>query len=235
MTKDVPEDLPDAEPDDAPQTSEAPPTLAVIRAERPQIDPLHAQTQKALADVHKAQGRLVAIAGGALVGAVIAALLTGLVGMRAVADLREAGEVQAAANKVLIERFSATQDTMVKADAALTALTAFDAQIGQRIDDLGVRLIADLERVAIESTSMQPQIAAAIQEHVDTALAQTEADLLSALVDLQAKAPPAKPVEAAPKPVVAPAPKPKPKAATPAARPKPQPAPKTAPPPFSYP
>ena len=143
------------------------------------------QTRKVIADATSGQRRMTAVAGGALVGAIVCAGLSGLVYLRSMADLREAAELQAAANKVAIEQIQSMQTKLAAADATVQALTQLEGEIGARFDGLGDRIKSDLAEFAADAAVMQPQMAAAIQTHVDTGLKQTRGEILTALAELE--------------------------------------------------
>lgn len=188
-------------------------------------------------DVARSQKRSTALAGGAALGALLGLGLGGLIWFRSVADLREAGTVQATAAELLVEQVSRFDAMLDKAeereamvDAALTAMTE--------------KVSYDLAKLGREQKPMDAQVATAIRDGVKEDLAATKDEVLAAIaaapaggtmldspemkvlleemramVTQAATAPEAKPAAAASEPEKAPAPKPKPKPATRAAKP----------------
>jgi len=154
-----------------------------------EVATLSEQSRKAVQDAVAAQKRLSSIAIGALVGSVISLGLGGLIYMRSVADLREAAELQALANKASIEQIQALSKTVETAQATLTDLGVLNDQIAARIDGLADRFSGDLRGFADEAAAVQPQFASAIQKHIDDGLLQTRGEILTALAEMEAAAP----------------------------------------------
>lgn len=197
-----------------------------------EVATLSEQSRKAVQDALTSQKRLSAIALGAFIGSVISLGLGGLLYLRSVADLREAAELQALANRAAIEQIQVLASTVQSAQGTLTDLGALNDQIAARIDGLGDRFSGDLRGFTAEAAAVQPQFASAIQKHIDDGLMQTRGEILTALAELELsgsqagatdpdllrlladvrdrlKSPPA--AKAPPKPSAAPKPKAKPK------------------------
>jgi hypothetical protein len=147
------------------------------------------QSRKAVQDALTSQKRLSAVALGALIGSVVSLGLGGLIYLRSVADLREAAELQAIANKAAIEQVQALATAVQSAQGTLTDLGALNDQIAARIDGLGDRFSGDLSSFAAEASALQPQFASAIQKHIDDGLTQTRGEILTALAEMEAAAP----------------------------------------------
>lgn len=143
-------------------------------------------TRKALSSALQSQKRLVSFAGGAVVAAMICGIIGGVVYLRSVADLRQAAEITAAANKASVEQIQSMTAKLEEAQAALASFAQLEAQVSARIDGLGDRLSGDIDRIATESSALQPQFATAIKTHVDEAMKQTRGEILMALAELEA-------------------------------------------------
>lgn len=153
-----------------------------------EVATLSEQSRKAVQDALASQKRLTSIALGALVGSVISLGLGGLIYVRSVADLREAAELQALANKATIEQIQSLSKTLEAAQGTLTDLGAINDQIAARIDGLADRFSGDLRSFADEAAAVQPQFASAIQKHIDDGLLQTRGEILTALAEMEAAA-----------------------------------------------
>lgn len=145
-----------------------------------------ADARKAIAAATEAQRKLTAIAWGALAGALACAAIGGVVYLRSLADLREASELQAAANKASIEQIQSMTAQLEQAQTALETFSQLEAGVSARIDGLGDRLSSDIERIVGESSAVQPQFATAIKTHIDQAMNQTRGEVLTALAELEA-------------------------------------------------
>ncbi len=154
-----------------------------------EVATLSDQNRKAIQDALSSQKRLSAIALGALIGSVISLGLGGLLYMRSVADLREAAELQALANKAAIEQVQALASAVQSAQGTLSDLGALNDQIAARIDGLADRFSGDLRSFADEAAAVQPQFASAIQKHIDDGLLQTRGEILTALAEIEAAGP----------------------------------------------
>lgn len=182
------------------------------------------------------QKKVLALALGTLCAGVAVGGMGALVALRSIADLRDAAEIQAAAGKVLVEQVQNLSSRLDAADAALAKTGALAETLGARIDGLGDRLSGDLTRVTAESATLQPQVVAAITDHLDTRLDTFRGEVLTALGDAGAVSPgtdpemkalledlrnllarPAAAANAPPKANSQPAPKPRPPQARPAA------------------
>lgn len=141
--------------------------------------------EKALMAAAAAQKKVLAIASGLLIASCVIGSTGAVVYLRSVADLREAAEIQAAANKATIETIQSMTATLAKTEAALDSARNLREEIAARIDGLGDRISSDLEQAATSAGQMQPQIAAAIQSHVDAGLDQTKGEVLQAIAELQ--------------------------------------------------
>ncbi len=186
--------------------------------------------------VARGQKRSAALAGGAALGALLGLGLGGLIWFRSVADLREAGEVQATAAEILVEqvtRFDAMLDQAEEREAAVKAsLAALTEQVSN-----------DLAKLGREQKPMDAQVATAIRDGVKEDLTAAKDEVIAALAAAPAggsvldspemkvlleelhsvvtqvnAAPAAKPAEAVAPATAAPA-KPKPKPAVRAAKP----------------
>lgn len=145
---------------------------------------LSEQSRKAIQDAMASQKRLSAIAVGAFIGCVISLCLGGLLYLRSVADLREAAELQALANKAAVEQIQALATVVQSAQTSLGDLGSLNDQIAARIDGLGDRFASDLASFAAEASAIQPQFATAIQKHIDDGLLQTRGEILTALAEI---------------------------------------------------
>lgn len=143
------------------------------------------QSRKAIQDAMASQKRLSAIAIGAFVGCVISLCLGGLLYLRSVADLREAAELQALANKAAVEQIQSLASAVDSAQGTLSDLGALNDQIAARIDGLGDRFAGDLRNFAAEASAIQPQFATAIQKHIDDGLVLTRGEILTALAEIE--------------------------------------------------
>lgn len=196
--------------------------------------------------VARRQRMSAALAAGAALGAVAGVALCGLVWVRSVADLREAGEVQAVAAELLVEqvaRFDSMLDQAEKREALVQdTLTAMTDQVGR-----------DLAKLGRSQQPMEAQVAAAMREGVKEDVTAAKDELLAALAtigleggqdatlkvlveEMQALT---RGMAAGAEPAAAVAPKAKPVAARPAAtkpaKPVPRPAKAVEPDPFVYP
>ncbi len=214
------------------------------------------QSRKAIAAAAAGQRRMTYIAAGTLVGAFVAAGLGALVYLRSVADLREAAELQAIANKALVEQIQALERTKEDAIIVISELTTFEDRIKELIDGIATRIKTDMDAMTADSAALQPQMATAIQDHFDAGLEKMRAEVMTSLAALElggtgagdpemkvlltdlrdmlanglppAEAKPATPPKKAETKTASPKPK---QTATPAKKP----APKPAKPPFSFP
>lgn len=192
-------------------------------------------------DVARGQKRNSALAAGAAVGALLALALGGLIWFRSVADLREAGEVQATAAELLVEQ-------VTRFDAMLDSAEARQEEIRATLEAMTAKVGSDLAKLGREQRPMEAQVASAIREGVNQDLTAVKEELLAALAKagagsamdspemkallqemhamVAAATAPAKPVAEAP-------------AAAPKAKPRAKPAPRAAKPvepdPFVYP
>lgn len=144
------------------------------------------QSRAAIAAAVASQRKLTAIAGGALAASTISIVLAGLVYLRSTADLREAAELQAAANKAGIEQMQSINSTIKAAEEALVTISDLNDKIEAQFVGLGDRISDDLASVIAESSALQPQIASSIKETVETSLQQSSDEMLTALAELQA-------------------------------------------------
>lgn len=187
--------------------------------------------------VVRGQKRSAALAGGAALGALLGLSLGGLIWFRSVADLREAGEVQATAAEILVEqvtRFDAMLDQAEEREAAVKAsLAALTEQVSH-----------DLAKLGREQNPMDAQVATSIRDGVREDLTAAKDEVIAALAAAPAggvaldspemkvlleelhavvkqvgSAPAAQPAGALAEPAKAPVPKPKPKPAVRAAKP----------------
>ncbi|AWB49668.1 hypothetical protein HYN69_15205 [Gemmobacter aquarius] len=187
--------------------------------------------------VARSQKRSTALAGGAALGALLGLGLGGLIWFRSVADLREAGTVQATAAELLVEqvtRFDAMLDKAEEREAVVeAALTAMTEKVSH-----------DLAKLGREQKPMDAQVATAIRDGVKEDLGAAKDEVLAAIAAAPAggtmldspemkvlleelhamvreavAAPATNAAAATSEPAKAPAPKPKPKPATRAAKP----------------
>lgn len=146
---------------------------------------------KAFAEaVMKGQKRNTLMAGGAAAGAVVALMLGGLVYLRSVADLREAGEVQIEAARLLVEEVAAfdslgdtltAQQELVLADIA-TMLDEVKSEIALSMQ-MG-EAPADDEMNAQMAAQMTGQMATAIRDGVKEDMGVLRDEMLQALAEL---------------------------------------------------
>lgn len=148
---------------------------------------LSEQTRKAIADALAAQKRASVIATGSLVGALLCVGLGGLVYLRSMADLREAAEIQAAANKATIEQAQYLAQSVDTATKAADRIAELDEKFSAQIDGLGDRLQGEIDRIAQDSAALQPQIATTISEKVTASVEQFRGEILTALAELEVK------------------------------------------------
>lgn len=181
--------------------------------------------------VARGQKRSSALAAGAAVGALLALGLGGLIWFRSVADLREAGEVQATAAELLVEQVTRFDEMLDKADERQDEVQASLAELTEQVSH-------DLAKLGREQKPMDAQVATAIREGVKEDMTAFKDEVLAALAakpaagaglddagmkvlleEMQAMvkdvaAPAAKPAEEAAAEPPAPKPKPKPAART---------------------
>jgi len=175
-------------------------------------------------------GLLAAVAGGA---AVLVLALGGMLWLRTSADLRDAGEVQAAASVAFVERLAEMNKALDRLDQIVIGLDAENAGLQSRLSALVEELGARVEEIrttpdAAPRTDMElvAQIERLRADMVE-AIAETQISISEQLL-VQAATTPA-PVAKVPAPVAQPPAKP---ARKPAPRP---PAPKRDTNPFRYP
>lgn len=141
--------------------------------------------EKALLSAAAAQKKVVAMAAGTVTAALICGALGALVYIRSVEDLRLASEIQSAANQALIERIQNMTDLLDKAEATLAANQTLSDEIGARFDGLGDRISAEIGQLSKEAVAMQPQMANALQKHIDDGLETTRGAILTALAEME--------------------------------------------------
>jgi hypothetical protein len=146
---------------------------------------LSAKAETAVLSATAAQKRSTAVASGALGGAILVIGLSSLVYLRSVGDLREAAALQAAATKATIEQVHDMQAAIHKAEETVAGLTVLRDQMGAQFDGLGDRIKGDIESLAANATTMQPQVATAIQDHVDASLNDMRGQLMAALAEME--------------------------------------------------
>lgn len=177
-TKDIGDDL-------AQSVKRALEAASVANDAAEEVAGLSDQSRKAIQDAMASQKRLSAIAVGAFIGCVVSLCLGGLLYLRSVADLREAAELQALANKAAVEQIQALATVVQSAQTSLGDLGTLNDQIAARIDGLGDRFASELGTFAAEASAIQPQFATAIQKHIDDGLLQTRGEILTALAEIE--------------------------------------------------
>lgn len=143
-----------------------------------EIAELSAAHRDFAAAVMKGQKRNTLMAGGAAVGAVVALMLGGLVYLRSVADLREAGEVQVEAARLLVEElngFDKIGDTLT----AQQNLVLED--IAEMLDEVKSEIAVSMHA---DEDPMGPQIATAIRDGVKEDIGVMREELLQALAEM---------------------------------------------------
>ncbi|MBC2834766.1 hypothetical protein [Paragemmobacter straminiformis] len=124
--------------------------------------------------VARGQKRSAALAGGAAVGALLGLALGGLVWFRSVADLREAGEVQATAAELLVEqvtRFKELLDTTEEREGKIAA----------KLDEMTAQVGRDLAKLGRSQQPMGAEVATTIREGVKEDVDAAKAEVLAAL------------------------------------------------------
>lgn len=124
--------------------------------------------------VARGQKRSSALAGGAAVGALVALALGGLIWFRSVADLREAGEVQATAAELLVEQVTRFQEL-------LDASEEREAKVQAKLDEMTQQVGRDLAKLGRSQQPMDAQVASAIRDGVKADLDAVKADLIAAM------------------------------------------------------
>ncbi len=128
--------------------------------------------------VAKGQKRSAALAAGAAFGAVLGLGLGGLIWFRSVADLREAGEVQATAAELLVEQVTRFDTMLDKAEERQTEIKDALAAMTEQVSH-------DLAKLGREQKPMDAQVATAIRDGVKQDMTEAKDAILAAM----AKAP----------------------------------------------
>lgn len=144
---------------------------------------IRAEALAAFRRAETGQKRLQALAIGTLCAGVVIGGLGALVALRSIADLREAGEIQAAAGKALVEQVQRLGSELEAAQAMLASTGTLSETFGARVDGLGDRLSGDLTRVMEEAATLHPQVAKSITDHLDTRIDSFRGEVLTALAD----------------------------------------------------
>lgn len=124
--------------------------------------------------VARGQKRSSALAGGAAVGALVALALGGLIWFRSVADLREAGEVQATAAELLVEQVTRFQELLDTSEER-------EAKVQAKLDAMTEEVGRDLAKLGRSQQPMDAQVATAIRDGVKADLDAVKADLVAAM------------------------------------------------------
>ena len=124
--------------------------------------------------VARGQKRSAALAAGAALGALVGLGLGGLIWFRSVADLREAGEVQATAAELLVEQ-------VTRFDAMLDQAEAREAAVKDALGALTDQVSSDLAKLGREQKPMEAQVATAIRDGVAQDLVAAKDEVLAAL------------------------------------------------------
>lgn len=131
--------------------------------------------------VMKGQKRNTLMASGAAVGAVVALMLGGLVYLRSVADLREAGEVQVEAAKLLVEELN-TFDSIGDTITAQQDLVLKD--IAEMLEEVRSEIAVSMQS---DESPMDAQMATAIRDGVKQDLQLFRDELFQALAEMDLK------------------------------------------------
>ncbi len=138
------------------------------------IDRISAAHRAFAADVARGQKRSAALAAGAALGGVLALGLAGLIWFRSVADLREAGEIEATAAELLVEQ-------VTRFDKMLDDAEARQADIKAQLQAMTEQVGYDLAKLGREQKPMDAQVATAIREGVAEDLGAMKQELLDAM------------------------------------------------------
>lgn len=125
-------------------------------------------------EVAQRQKRSAALAGGAALGALLGLGLGGLIWFRSVADLREAGEVQAMAAELLVEQ-------VTRFDAMLDKAEEREAKIEAALAEMTDQVSRDLAKLGREQKPMDAQMATAIRDGVKEDLGAAKDEVLAAI------------------------------------------------------
>ncbi len=125
-------------------------------------------------DVTRGQKRSAALAGGAALGALLGLGLGGLIWFRSVADLREAGEVQAMAAELLVEQVTRFEGMLDDAEAR-------EARVEAALAAMTTQASHDLAKLARAQKPMDAQVATAIRDGVKQDLGAVKDEVLAAI------------------------------------------------------
>lgn len=126
--------------------------------------------------VAKGQRRSSALAGGAALGAVLALGLGALIYFRSVADLREAGEIQATAAELLVEQVTRFDEMLDKAEER-------EAAIKEALEAMTTQVSRDLAKLSRSQQPMDAQVATAIREGVKEDLTAAKDEMIAAMAE----------------------------------------------------
>lgn len=130
-------------------------------------------------EVARGQKRSAALAGGAALGALLGLGLGGLIWFRSVADLREAGEVQAMAAELLVEQ-------VTRFDAMLDDAQSREARVEAALAAMTRQASLDLAKLGREQKPMDAQVATAIRDGVKQDLGAVKDEVLAAIASAPA-------------------------------------------------
>ena len=119
-----------------------------------------------------------------IVGVAVVSLgLSALVYFRSLADLREAAKMHVDAVAVLVERINVLGETITRAEKTQAEIAATATNSAEGFVALTATLTEQTNTLA-EAASMAPQIASAIQSHIDTGLEATKTDMATKIDEL---------------------------------------------------
>lgn len=129
------------------------------------------------------QRRMTALAATIAAVAAVSLGFSALVYFRSVADLREAGTLQADALTVLVARVTTLGETIAHAEATQAEIVAQATEVTSEFLALSATLTEQTNKLA-ESALMETQIASAITARLDAGFEASKVDMQTAIADL---------------------------------------------------
>lgn len=124
---------------------------------------------------------VIALAIGALVGAMISVMLAGLVYFRSVNDLRENAQLQAETLTQLMSQTMSLQEIVTQASNQQGSMAD---DISLDIKEMTERISREMHNYAEDLRNFQPQMASGINSEVSTQITKIREDMMGAIADL---------------------------------------------------